>query len=213
LKSCYIYSSHSAFDDMEVFLHGLGLEHIIGLLKERDISLRQLLIMQKDELIQIGITNPGDQQKLLGAIKELQVEEIRIGDLPEVVKLELSGDEFLKFLQKLNKECSKLTIPLQTLNKHFLKNSHKIVLQWAPTESFIEVCKDLVCSVEKLGEEVTRLKDLVEQHEQKNDPSRVKLPEKALTLEKRLVKMGAVTLLGFVFFFFITKSVVKKTSL
>ncbi|KAM6211835.1 ankyrin repeat, SAM and basic leucine zipper domain-containing protein 1 isoform 2-T2 [Sarcoramphus papa] len=202
--------SYSTFDDMEVFLHGLGLEHIIGLLKERDIALRQLLIMRKHELIQIGITNPGDQQKLLDAINELQVEDIRIGDLPEVMKLELSGDEFLKFLQRLNKECSKLTIPVQTMNKHFLKNSHKIVLQWAPTESFIEVCKDLVCSVEKLGEEVTKLKDLVEKHEQKNDPSRVRLPEKAPTLEKRLVKMGAVTLLGFGFFF-ITKLVVKKT--
>ncbi|KFQ78106.1 Ankyrin repeat, SAM and basic leucine zipper domain-containing protein 1, partial [Phaethon lepturus] len=210
--------SYSTFDDMEVFLHGLGLEHIIGLLKERDITLRQLLIMQKDELIQIGITNPGDQQKLLDAISELQVEEIRIGDLPEVMKLELrisfyfcSGDEFLKFLQKLNKECSKLTVPVQTMNKHFLKNSHKIVLQWAPTESFIEVCKDLICSVEKLGEEVTKLKDLVEKHGQKNDPSQVKFPEKSPTLEKRLVKMGAVTLLGFGFFFFITKLVVKKT--
>ncbi|NXI93978.1 ASZ1 protein, partial [Psophia crepitans] len=154
-------SSCSTFDDMEVFLHGLGLEHIIGLLKEREIALRQLLIMKKDELIQIGITNPGDQQKLLDAINELQVEEIRIGDLPAVMKLELSGDEFLKFLQKLNKECSKLTIPVQTMNKHFLQNSHKIVLQWAPTENFLEVCKDLVCSVEKLGEEVTKLKDLV----------------------------------------------------
>ncbi|KFQ27029.1 Ankyrin repeat, SAM and basic leucine zipper domain-containing protein 1, partial [Mesitornis unicolor] len=210
--------SYSTSDDMDVFLHGVGLEHIIGLLKERDISLRQLLIMQKDELIQIGITNPGDQQKLLGAISELQVEEIRIGDLPEVMKLELrlsfyfcSGDDLLNFLQKLNKECRKLTVPVQTVNEHFLKNSHKIVLQWAPTESLIEVCKDLVCSVEKLEEEVTKLKDLVEKHEQDDDPSRVKLPEGAPTLGKRIVKMGVVSLLGFGFFFFITKLVVKKT--
>ncbi|OPJ68729.1 ankyrin repeat, SAM and basic leucine zipper domain-containing protein 1 isoform X2 [Patagioenas fasciata] len=202
--------SYSTLDDIEVFLHGLGLEHIIGLLKERAITLRQLLNMQKDELTEIGITNPRDQQTLLDAIKELQVEEIRIEDLPEVVKVELSGDEFLKFLQKLNKECSKLIIPVQTVNKHLRENSHKIVLQWAPTENFIEVCEDLLCSVEKLGEEVTKLKDLVEKHEQMNDPSRVKLPEKAPTLEKRLVKMGAVTLFGFGFFLVITKLVVKK---
>ncbi|PKK29718.1 ankyrin repeat, SAM and basic leucine zipper domain containing 1 [Columba livia] len=202
--------SYSTLDDIEVFLHGLGLEHIIGLLKERAITLRQLLSMQKDELTEIGITNPRDQQTLLDAIKELQVEELRIEDLPEVVKVELSGDEFLKFLQKLNKECSKLIIPVQTMNKHLHENSHKIVLQWAPTESFIEVCEDLLCSVEKLGEEVTKLKDLVEKHEQMNDPSRVKLPEKAPTLEKRLVKMGAVTLFGFGFFLFVTKLVVKK---
>ncbi|NXD09644.1 ASZ1 protein, partial [Nothocercus nigrocapillus] len=153
--------SYSALSDMEVFLHGLGLEHIIGLLKERDVTLRQLLIMKKDELIQIGITNPRDQQKLLDSIKELQVEEIRIGDLPEVLKLESSGDEFLKFLQKLNKECGNLTVPVQTINKHLLTNSHKVVLQWAPAESFTEVCKDLVCSVEKLGKEVVMLKNLL----------------------------------------------------
>ncbi|NWV92636.1 ASZ1 protein, partial [Machaerirhynchus nigripectus] len=153
--------SNSAFDDMEVFLHGLDLEHIRGLLKEQDIALRQLLTMQKDDLIQIGITNPGDQQKLLDAINKLQVEEKKLDDISEIMKLELSEDEFLKFLQKLNKECSKLIIPVQTMNNHFLKSSHKMVLQWAPTECYIEVCKDLICSVNKLGEEVAKLKDLV----------------------------------------------------
>ncbi|NXH87207.1 ASZ1 protein, partial [Edolisoma coerulescens] len=157
----YLYSFCSTLDDMEVFLNGLDLEHIGGLLKEQDIALRQLLTMQKDDLIQIGITNPGDQQKLLDAINELQVEEKKIEDISEILKLELSEDEFLKFLQKLNKECSKLIIPVQTMNNHFLKNSHKMVLQWAPTECYIEVCQDLICSVNKLGEEVGKLKDLV----------------------------------------------------
>ncbi|NXH27840.1 ASZ1 protein, partial [Myiagra hebetior] len=157
----YLYSSYSTFDDMEVFLHGLDLEHIGGLLKEQDIALRQLLTMQKDDLIQIGITNPVDQQKLLDAINKLQVEEKKIEDISEIMKLELSEDEFLKFLQKLNKECSKLIIPVQTMNNHFLKSSHKMVLQWAPTECYLEVCKDLICNVNKLGEEVGRLKDLV----------------------------------------------------
>ncbi|NXR80048.1 ASZ1 protein, partial [Pycnonotus jocosus] len=153
--------SYSTYHDMEVFLHGLGLEHIRGLLEEQDIGLRQLLIMQKDDLIQIGITNPEDQQKLLDAINDLQVEEKKFEDISEIMKLELSGDELLKFLQTLNKECSKLIIPVQTMNNHFLKNSHKMVLQWAPTECYIEVCEDVICSVKKLGEEVGKLKDLV----------------------------------------------------
>ncbi|XP_027749491.1 ankyrin repeat, SAM and basic leucine zipper domain-containing protein 1 isoform X2 [Empidonax traillii] len=203
--------SCSLLDDMEVFLHGLGLEHIRGLLKEQDLTLRELLIMKKDDLIKIGITNPGDQEKLLGAINELQVDEERLEDFSEVLKLELSEDEFYKFLQKLNKECNRLIIPVQNMNNHFLKNSHKMVLQWAPTETYIKLCKDLVCSVKKLGEEVAKLKDLVVEREQKNEPSQVKLPKKAATLEKRLVKMGGVTLLGFGFFFFIIKLVVKKT--
>ncbi|NXL81912.1 ASZ1 protein, partial [Leptocoma aspasia] len=157
----YLYSSYSTFHDMEVFLHGLGLEHIRGLLQEQDIALRQLLTMQKDDLIQIGITNPGDQQKLLDAINDLQVEKQNFEDISEVMKLELSEDEWLKFLQKLNIECSKLIIPVQIMNNHFLKNSHKMVLQWAPTECYVEVCKDMICNVKKLGEEVGKLKDLV----------------------------------------------------
>ncbi|KFP79674.1 Ankyrin repeat, SAM and basic leucine zipper domain-containing protein 1, partial [Acanthisitta chloris] len=206
----YICSSYSTSDDVEMFLHGLGLEHIRGLLKEQDITLRQLLIMQKDELIQIGITNPEDQQKLLDAINELQVKEKRIEDLSELTKLELrilfyfcSEDEFLKFLKKLNKECSKLITSVQTMNNHFLKNSHKMILQWAPTESFIEGCEDLICSAEELGEEVAKLKALLEEHERKNEPNRVRLPEEGPTLGQKLVKMGAVTLLGFGFFFII----------
>ncbi|XP_066176378.1 ankyrin repeat, SAM and basic leucine zipper domain-containing protein 1 [Sylvia atricapilla] len=203
--------SYSAFHDIEVFLHGLGLEHIRGLLEEQDIALRQLLTMQKDDLIQIGITDPGDQQKLLDAINDLQVEEKKFEDVSEIMKLELSEDELLKFLQQLNKECTKLIIPVQTMNSHFLKNSHKMVLQWAPTECYVEVCKDVICSVKKLGEEVGKLKDLVVEYEQKNRPNQVKLPEKAATLEKRIVKMGVVTLLGFGFFLSVIKIVAKRT--
>ncbi|NXY40501.1 ASZ1 protein, partial [Ceuthmochares aereus] len=154
--------SYSAFDDMEVFLHGLGLEHIVGLLKEKGVTLRQLVIMKKDDLVEIGVTNPRDQQKLIDATNELQVEERRIGDLPKVMELELSKDEILAFLRELNNGCSKLIIAVQTTNKYFLKNSHKIVmLQWAPTESYIEICKELVCSIEKLGGEVMKLKELL----------------------------------------------------
>lgn len=36
-----------------------------------------------------------------------------------------------------------------------------MVLQWTPTECYIEVCKDVICSVKKLEEEVDKLKDLV----------------------------------------------------
>ncbi|XP_056371375.1 ankyrin repeat, SAM and basic leucine zipper domain-containing protein 1 isoform X3 [Oenanthe melanoleuca] len=207
----YSVGSCSTFHDMEVFLHGLGLEHIRELLKEQDIPLRQLLTMQKDDLIQIGITNPGDQQKLLDAINDLQVKEKKFEDVSEITKLELSEDELLRFLQKLNKECSKLMIPVQTMNNHFLKNSHKMVLQWAPTECYIEVCKDVICSVKKLEEEVGKLKDLVVEYEEKTKPKQVKLPRKAATLEKRLVKMGVVTLLGFGFFIFVIKLVAKRT--
>lgn len=36
-----------------------------------------------------------------------------------------------------------------------------MVLQWAPTECYLEVCKDVICNVKKLGEEAGKLKDLL----------------------------------------------------
>lgn len=37
-----------------------------------------------------------------------------------------------------------------------------MVLQWTPTANYIEVCKDLVCTAEKLGEEAAKLQNLME---------------------------------------------------
>ena len=65
-----MYSSYTAFGDLEIFLHGLGLEQMTDLLK-------------------FGITNK-DQQVILAAVKEPEVEEINFGELPEVAKLEIS---------------------------------------------------------------------------------------------------------------------------
>ncbi|XP_067420069.1 ankyrin repeat, SAM and basic leucine zipper domain-containing protein 1 [Emydura macquarii macquarii] len=205
-------SSYTAFGDLEVFLHGLGLEHITELLKERDIALRQLLTMRKDDFMQIGITNTRDQQKILDAVKELQVEEIKFEELPEVMKLEFSGDEFLTFLLKLNRQCGHLTTVVQNIVSQLPTNSHKIVLEWGPPQSFTKVCEDLVCSAEDLSEEVSKLKDLMQkfQNGQKNDPSRVKPLEKTPTWKNKLIKRATVTLFGFGFLFLITKLTLRK---
>ncbi|XP_034624712.1 ankyrin repeat, SAM and basic leucine zipper domain-containing protein 1 isoform X3 [Trachemys scripta elegans] len=205
-------SSYAAFGDLEVFLHGLGLEHITELLKENDIALRQLLTMRKDDFTQIGITNTRDQQKILDAVKELQVEEVKFGELPEVMNLEFSGDEFLNFLLKLNRQCGHLTTAVQNIVSQLPANSHKIVLEWGPPQSFTKVCEDLVCSVEDLGEEVSKLKDLMQklQNGQKNDPTRVRPLEKTPTWKSRLIKRAAVTLFGFGFLFLITKLTLRK---
>ncbi|KAB1276050.1 Ankyrin repeat; SAM and basic leucine zipper domain-containing protein 1 [Camelus dromedarius] len=121
----HIFSSYTAFGDLEIFLHGLGLEHMTDLLKERDITLRHLLTMRKDEFTKNGI-NSRDQQKILAALKELEVEEIKFGELPEVAKLEISGDEFLNFLLKLNRQCGHLITAVQNIISELPVNSHKL---------------------------------------------------------------------------------------
>ncbi|XP_050001876.1 ankyrin repeat, SAM and basic leucine zipper domain-containing protein 1 isoform X1 [Alexandromys fortis] len=202
----HIFSPYTAFGDLEIFLHGLGLEHMTDLLKERDITLRHLLTMKKDELTKNGITSK-DQQKILAALKELEVEEINFGKLPEVAKLEISGDEFLNFLLKLNKQCGHLITAVQNIITELPVNSHKIVLEWASPRNFTSVCEELVSNVEDLNEEVCKLKDLIQkmQNERENDPTHIPLVEEVSTWKSRILKRSAVTVCGFGLLIFICK--------
>nr|XP_020016398.1 ankyrin repeat, SAM and basic leucine zipper domain-containing protein 1 [Castor canadensis] len=202
----HIFSSYTAFGELEIFLHGLGLEHMTDLLKERDITLRHLLTMKKDEFTKNGITSK-DQQKILAALKELEVEEINFGELPEVAKLEISGDEFLNFLLKLNKQCGHLITAVQNIITELPVNSHKIVLEWASPRNFTSVCEELVSNVEDLSEEVCKLKDLIQklQNERENDPTHIPLIEEVSTWKSRILKWTAITVCGFGLFLFICK--------
>ncbi|XP_006729101.1 ankyrin repeat, SAM and basic leucine zipper domain-containing protein 1 [Leptonychotes weddellii] len=202
----HIFSSYTAFGDLEIFLHGLGLEHMTDLLKERDITLRHLLTMRKDEFTKNGITSR-DQQRILAALKELEVEEIKFGELPEVAKLEISGDEFLNFLLKLNKQCGHLITAVQNIITELPVNSHKIVLEWASPQNFTSVCEELVSNVQDLSEEVCKLKDLIQklQNERENDPTHIPLMKEVSTWNRRILKRTAVTVCGFGFLLFVCK--------
>ncbi|XP_010387636.1 ankyrin repeat, SAM and basic leucine zipper domain-containing protein 1 [Rhinopithecus roxellana] len=202
----HIFSSYTAFGDLEVFLHGIGLEHMTDLLKERDITLRHLLTMREDEFTKNGITSK-DQQKILAALKELQVEEIQFGELSEEIKLEISGDEFLNFLLKLNKQCGHLITAVQNIITELPVNSQKITLEWASPRNFTSVCEELVNNVENLSEEVCKLKDLIQklQNERENDPTHIQLREEVSTWNRRILKRTAMTVCGFGFLLFICK--------
>ncbi|XP_003475188.1 ankyrin repeat, SAM and basic leucine zipper domain-containing protein 1 [Cavia porcellus] len=202
----HIFGSYTAFGDLEIFLHGLGLEHMTNLLKEKDITLRHLLTMKKDEFAENGITSK-DQQKIIAALKELEIGEINFGELPEVAKLEISGDEFLNFLLKLNKQCGHLITAVQNIITELPVNSHKIVLEWASPRNFTSVCEELVNNVEELSEEVCKLKGLIQklQNERENDPTHIPLMEDVSTWKSRILRSTAVTLCGFGLLLFICK--------
>nr|Q09YH1.1 RecName: Full=Ankyrin repeat, SAM and basic leucine zipper domain-containing protein 1; AltName: Full=Germ cell-specific ankyrin, SAM and basic leucine zipper domain-containing protein [Saimiri boliviensis boliviensis]ABI75309.1 GASZ [Saimiri boliviensis boliviensis] len=202
----HIFSSYAEFGDLEVFLHGLGLEHMTDLLKERDITLRQLLTMREDEFTKNGFASK-DQQKILAALKELEVEEIQFGELSEEAKLEISGDEFLNFLLKLNKQCGHLITAVQNIITELPVNSQKIALEWASPQNFTSVCEELVNNVEDLSEEVCNLKDLIQklQNERENDPTHIPLREEVSTWNSRILKRTAITVCGFGFLLFICK--------
>uniref|UniRef100_A0ACB8FQP4 Uncharacterized protein n=1 Tax=Sphaerodactylus townsendi TaxID=933632 RepID=A0ACB8FQP4_9SAUR len=206
-------SSYRAFGDLEVFLHSLELEHLSEVLKETETTLRQLLNMGKEDFIQIGIKDIRDQQKILEAVKELHVEEVKLEELPQVTNIEFSGDEFLNLLVKLNRQCIHLTTAVQSMVNQFPTDFHKLVLEWNSPKSLTNVCQDLVSSADCLNGEVIKLTELIEklQDGQSNDPCRIQLLERKSRWSKTFLKMAAVTLFGYGCVFLITKITLRKS--
>uniref|UniRef100_A0A8C5YAK0 Ankyrin repeat, SAM and basic leucine zipper domain containing 1 n=1 Tax=Microcebus murinus TaxID=30608 RepID=A0A8C5YAK0_MICMU len=123
-----------------------------------------------------------------------------------------SGDEFLNFLLKLNKQCGHLITAVQNIITELPVNSHKIVLEWASPRNFTSVCEELVSNVEDLSEEVHKLKDLIQklQNERENDPTHIPLMEEVSTWNSRILKRTAIAVCGFGFLLFICKLTVQR---
>ncbi|KAM3925228.1 ankyrin repeat, SAM and basic leucine zipper domain-containing protein 1 [Leptodactylus fuscus] len=186
--------SYSTSSDLEVFLYGLGLEHLAELLKENDLTLRQFLCLEENELLKVGVKDE-DCKKIMTAIKEIYVEETKLGKLPSLSKLE-SSDELFAFLLKLNRQCSAITHAVVAVSNQIPLNPQKVVLEWDSSQNFSTVCEDILTSVTDMNKEICRLQGLLNkfQHGQKNNPCRV------LPLEEQQTwswwKSGRMTLIA-----------------
>ncbi|KAM4035315.1 ankyrin repeat, SAM and basic leucine zipper domain-containing protein 1 [Anomaloglossus baeobatrachus] len=166
--------SCSTSSDLEVFLHGLGLEHLVELLKDNDLTLRQLLCLEESELRQAGITDVKDCKKIMAAMKEIHVEETKLEKFQSLSKLE-SSDELFAFLLRLNRQCNAISHAVVAVSNQIPSNPQKVVLEWDSSQNFSTVCKDILTSVTDLSKEICKLQDLLIklQHGQKNNPCRV----------------------------------------
>ncbi|XP_040269642.1 ankyrin repeat, SAM and basic leucine zipper domain-containing protein 1 [Bufo bufo] len=152
--------SYSASTDLELFLHGVGLEHLAELLKENDLTLRQLLCLEERELKQLAEITDEDCKKIMAAMKEVHAEERKLEKLPSLSKLE-SSDELFTFLLKLNRQCNAITQAVVTVSNQMPSNPQKEVLEWDSSLNFCTVCEDILTSVTELNKEISRLQDLL----------------------------------------------------
>ncbi|XP_053320250.1 ankyrin repeat, SAM and basic leucine zipper domain-containing protein 1 [Spea bombifrons] len=202
-------NNYSASSDLEVFLHGLGLEHLTDLFKANDLTLRQFLTLEEDEFKKAGIVDLADYEKIIAAVKEIQVEETKIEESPNILKMESSGDELFTFLLKLNRQCSCLTHMVQSINDQIPLNPHKIVLEWDSTQNISAICGDLVSSVADLNKEVCRLQSLLQKFEQGQKDSCCRVPPLEEQPGWRRCRIAAVAVLSLGFIV----SIIKITAL
>ncbi|XP_063786547.1 ankyrin repeat, SAM and basic leucine zipper domain-containing protein 1 isoform X2 [Pseudophryne corroboree] len=195
-------SSYSTSSDLDVFLHGLGLEHLTDLFKENDVTLRQLLSLEEIELQKAGVTDTEDCKKIMLAVKEIQVEETKLEMLTDFSSSE-SSDELFAFLLKLNRQCTSITHAVESVNNQIPLNAQKVVLELDSSQNFPSVCEDIVTSVTDLRKEVCRLQNLLHkfQQGQRNNPCRVPpLKDQRGWRWGQLLKMTTLAVLGLGFF-------------
>ncbi|MEE6480965.1 hypothetical protein FKM82_012718, partial [Ascaphus truei] len=205
--------NYTTSGDLEVFLHGMDLEHLTDLFKDNDITLRELLTLEEEELKKAGITNAEDCNKIIAAVKEIQVEDIKLETSPTFLNLESSSDEFFAFLLKLNRQCNCLTRAVENINDQIPLNPNKIVLEWDSTQNFSSVCEDIVASITDLGKEMFKLQNRLHkfQNDQKNAPCRVPpLEEPTGWRRYKLRKRTTVTVLSLGFIILLVKLNGKK---
>ncbi|XP_069618435.1 ankyrin repeat, SAM and basic leucine zipper domain-containing protein 1 [Ranitomeya imitator] len=193
---CFSYSPSS---DLDVFLHGLGLEHLAELLKENDLTLRQLLYLEESELKKAGITDVKDCKKIMAAMKEIHVEDTKLGKLPSLSKLE-SSDELFAFLLRLNRQCNAISHAVVAVSGQIPSNPQKVVFEWDNSQNFTTVCEDILTSITELNKEVCGLQDRLTkfQHDQKNNLCRVlPLEEEKSWSWWKYSRMNLVAFFGF----------------
>uniref|UniRef100_A0A8C5MDR3 Ankyrin repeat, SAM and basic leucine zipper domain containing 1 n=1 Tax=Leptobrachium leishanense TaxID=445787 RepID=A0A8C5MDR3_9ANUR len=156
-------NGYLACSDLDLFLHGMDLGHLSEIFTENDISLRQLLTLEEEELKKAGVVDPSDCQKIIAAAQEVQVEETKFEESPTNLSVENSSDELLAFILKLNRQCSFLAQTVESVHSQIPFNPQKIVLEWDSTQNMTAVCRDLVSSVADLDKEVRRLQTRLHQ--------------------------------------------------
>lgn len=64
--------------EVATLLYGMGMEKYFDLFKAEDISLETFLQLNYNDLNQLGITNPKDQDTIIKNLKEVKTEDLEL---------------------------------------------------------------------------------------------------------------------------------------
>ncbi|XP_072291687.1 ankyrin repeat, SAM and basic leucine zipper domain-containing protein 1 [Eucyclogobius newberryi] len=182
-------------DDLELLFHGLGLGSIADIITEHDISWSHLLTMDKDDLHKMGITKPGDQQKVLKAVQQMELDRVDLETVSELGASVTGGEELHTFLLGVRQQCSYLTETVQDVVSRFPRRASQLVFTLDPNGDAQTVCNQLLIQTKDLQQEVTLLRDLLRQVDQAEDCCEVPGPPSKPSW-RRVLKGAALSMLG-----------------
>ncbi|XP_015227718.1 PREDICTED: ankyrin repeat, SAM and basic leucine zipper domain-containing protein 1 [Cyprinodon variegatus] len=191
--------SATKLDEVQLLLHGLNLGHLADIMTENDISWSYLMTMEKEDLKKIGITDPEDQQKVLSAVQQMQLNKVDLDKIQLVIE-ENGNEELLNFLLSVSHQCSYLTEILQDTSSRFPRQTSQLILSMDPKKEAQSVCSQLVLQTKDLQKEVTCLYSLLCQMDAARDCSQLPQPGSHQIWRTWAVTGAALGVLGAAFF-------------
>ncbi|KAK7891752.1 hypothetical protein WMY93_023715 [Mugilogobius chulae] len=184
-------------DDLELLFHGLGLGYLTDIINDHDISWSQLLTMDSNDLQEMGITEPGDQQKVLRAVQQMELDKVDLETVSELGAVNAGSEELHTFLVSVKQQCSYLTETIQDVVSRFPRRASQMVFTLDPNGETQSVCNQLLIQTKDLQQEVTLLRNLLCQMDQAEDCSHVPTLPSGLSLRwRRVLKGAALSSLG-----------------
>lgn len=182
-------NSASKLDELELLFHGLGLGYLTDIITDHDISWSHLVSMDKDHLHKIGITEPKDQQKVLIAVRQMELDKVDLETVNELGAANAGSEELHIFLLCVKQQCSYLTEAIQDVVNRFPRRASQLVFSLDPNGEARSVCSQLLIQTKDLQHEVTLLRNLLCQVNQAED--RCDAPEVSPKLRWRCILKGA----------------------
>ncbi|XP_047122383.1 ankyrin repeat, SAM and basic leucine zipper domain-containing protein 1 isoform X1 [Hydra vulgaris] len=96
-------SKYVKYGDLELFLHGLEMGHLVILFQEHNLNFTDMLKMTEEEMIEIGITQLGIRKKLIDAIRTVHTNEWEMSSLSMEAKHKLTLLECASVIANVSK--------------------------------------------------------------------------------------------------------------
>lgn len=187
------------YGELELFLTGLGLNHLVQLFQEQQVDFDMFLRMTDEDLIKMGIQQIGVRKKILDGIHMVHKREWEKESLPTVkYNKKMSCVEAVAIAANISKHIKYLGSTIHYIADQVTGNSSVLEIQDGATPKQLQKhCEETLANVELLQKELDRLSSRLQKVFQKRNvdpPDLVTSPKrrKSRVNYKRVLVASAV---------------------
>lgn len=153
-------SSSMRYNDLEMFLCGLELTHLLPVFQENKMTFEEFLNLTEKELDQMGITQVGVRTKILDSIRDVHKKEWDVTSLQSKEKHILSASEVTVILANVSRHLAFVRSSVSYVQKHLntIKEPLEFVQDVTEAEGMEMYSKEAVDTVDSLNEELNTVK-------------------------------------------------------